>query len=100
MAGIYSVHTTLVNCIGCICRSKDDGAFNRESSAVIKLNQTVMYLRGVTKYLSLVCLLREDSFKKQGKGLSEKVTKYLALVFYPQRTALKNKVSAYRPKAR
>lgn len=51
------------------------GAFSREkpkeedqeSSAVIKLtNGTVMYLREVTKFLALVCILREDSFDKRG----------------------------------
>ncbi|XP_060575699.1 ras-related GTP-binding protein C-like isoform X1 [Ruditapes philippinarum] len=48
-------------------RSKEESAFNTESSSVIKLNNgTVMYLREVTKYLALVCILREDSFKKQG----------------------------------
>lgn len=29
-------------------------------------NSTVLYLREVNKYLALVCLLREDSFEKQG----------------------------------
>lgn len=49
-------------------RSKEESAFNTESSSVIKLNNgTVMYLREVTKYLALVCILRDDSFKRQGK---------------------------------
>ncbi len=30
-------------------------------------NSTVLYLREVNKYLALVCLLREDSFEKQGQ---------------------------------
>lgn len=48
-------------------RVKDESAFNTDSSSVIKLNNgTVMYLREVTKYLALVCILREDSFKRQG----------------------------------
>ncbi|XP_045181556.1 ras-related GTP-binding protein C-like isoform X2 [Mercenaria mercenaria] len=48
-------------------RVKEESAFNTESSSVIKLNNgTVMYLREVTKYLALVCILREDSFKRQG----------------------------------
>ncbi|KAL4218500.1 hypothetical protein ACF0H5_023234 [Mactra antiquata] len=48
-------------------RLKEENAFNTDSCAVIKLNNgTVMYLRQVTKYLALVCILREDSFKRQG----------------------------------
>lgn len=51
-----------------IFRLKEESTFNTDSSAVIKLNNgTVMYLRQVTKYLALVCILREDSFKRQGK---------------------------------
>ena len=49
-------------------RSKENGEFDRDSSSVIKLtNGTVMYLREVTKYLALVCILREESFEKQGE---------------------------------
>lgn len=48
-------------------RPKDENAFNTESSATIKLNNgTVMYLREVTKFLALVCILREESFDRQG----------------------------------
>lgn len=48
-------------------RAKEESAFNNDSSSVIRLNNgTVMYLREVTKYLALVCILREESFKKQG----------------------------------
>jgi len=48
-------------------RLKDESAFNTDSSAVIRLNNgTVMYLREVTKFLALVCILREDSFDRQG----------------------------------
>ena len=51
-----------------IFRSKENGEFDRDSSSVIKLtNGTVMYLREVTKYLALVCILREESFEKQGE---------------------------------
>ncbi|TPX60127.1 hypothetical protein PhCBS80983_g01994 [Powellomyces hirtus] len=40
---------------------------NGEGHAVIKLNNgMVLYLREVNSYLSLVCLLREDNFEKQG----------------------------------
>lgn len=48
-------------------RPKENGGFDQESSSVIKLtNGTVMYLREVTKYLALVCILREDSFERRG----------------------------------
>lgn len=48
-------------------KPKESGEFDRDSSSVIKLtNGTVMYLREVTKYLALVCILREDSFERQG----------------------------------
>ena len=41
--------------------------FDSDSYAVIRLDsKQVLYLREVNKYLALVCLLREDSFKKIG----------------------------------
>ncbi|XP_052763166.1 ras-related GTP-binding protein C-like isoform X2 [Mya arenaria] len=47
-------------------RIKEDNGSSQMSS-VIKLNNgTVMYLREVTKFLALVCILREDSFDKRG----------------------------------
>ena len=50
-----------------ICRPKEVN-FDQESSSVIKLtNGTVMYLREVTKFLALVCILREDSFDRRGE---------------------------------
>ncbi|XP_060086253.1 ras-related GTP-binding protein C-like [Ylistrum balloti] len=46
---------------------KDDAAFDTKSASIIKLNNgTVMYLREVNRYLALVCIMREDSFEKQG----------------------------------
>ncbi|KAJ3064459.1 hypothetical protein HK102_008201, partial [Quaeritorhiza haematococci] len=40
---------------------------SEEAHSIIKLNNgTVLYLRGVNRYLALVCLLREDNFEKQG----------------------------------
>jgi len=36
------------------------------SYAVIKLSNGVLYLRPVNASLALVCLIREDSFEKQG----------------------------------
>ncbi|KAJ8322302.1 hypothetical protein KUTeg_000776 [Tegillarca granosa] len=45
----------------------EDGAFDSHSSSIIKLNNgTILYLREVNRYLALVCILREDSFEKQG----------------------------------
>lgn len=47
--------------------SSDEAAFDNQSSSVIKLNNsTVLYLREVNKFLSLVCILREDNFSRQG----------------------------------
>lgn len=50
-------------------REGDGGtAYDTQSASVIRLNNsTVLYLREVNKYLALVCLLREDSFEKQGQ---------------------------------
>ena len=43
-------------------------AFDSQSSSLIKLNNgTILYLREVNKFLALVCILREDSFERQGK---------------------------------
>ncbi|XP_025089283.1 ras-related GTP-binding protein C-like isoform X1 [Pomacea canaliculata] len=48
-------------------RARDDGAFDGDSSAIIKLNtNTILYLREVNRHLALICILREDSFDKQG----------------------------------
>ena len=42
-------------------------AFDNESFAAIKLNNsTILYLREVNRYLALVCILREDSYERQG----------------------------------
>ncbi|MED6274630.1 hypothetical protein CHARACLAT_018269 [Characodon lateralis] len=42
-------------------------AYDNESSAIIKLNNTtVLYLKEVTKFLALVCILREESFERKG----------------------------------
>lgn len=51
-------------------RLKEDGsgsAYDKESMAIIKLNNTtVLYLKEVTKFLALVCILREESFERKG----------------------------------
>ena len=53
---------------------KDDiesETFDSQSSSIIKLNNsTILYLREVNRYLAVVCILREDSFDKQGIQLS------------------------------
>lgn len=53
-----------------LCRLKEDGsgsAYDKESMAIIKLNNTtVLYLKEVTKFLALVCILREESFERKG----------------------------------
>lgn len=53
------------------CHSlREDGsgsAYDKESMAIIKLNNTtVLYLKEVTKFLALVCILREESFERKG----------------------------------
>lgn len=52
-------------------RLKEDGsgsAYDEESMAIIKLNNTtVLYLKEVTKFLALVCILREESFERKGE---------------------------------
>ncbi|PVD32042.1 hypothetical protein C0Q70_07469 [Pomacea canaliculata] len=53
--------------MSCIYGARDDGAFDGDSSAIIKLNtNTILYLREVNRHLALICILREDSFDKQG----------------------------------
>lgn len=41
--------------------------YDKESLAIIKLNNTtVLYLKEVTKFLALVCFVREESFERKG----------------------------------
>ncbi|XP_063040000.1 ras-related GTP-binding protein D [Engraulis encrasicolus] len=41
--------------------------YDKESMAIIHLNNTtVMYLKEVTKFLAMVCFLREESFERKG----------------------------------
>ncbi|MGH0163256.1 UNVERIFIED_CONTAM: hypothetical protein FKN15_057188 [Acipenser sinensis] len=55
--------------VSCIYGLKEDGsgsAYDKESMAIIKLNNTtVLYLKEVTKFLALVCILREESFERK-----------------------------------
>ena len=56
--------------ISCIYGKKDDGqtnAYDTETTSVIRLtDSTVCYLREVNRFMALVCIMREDSFTKQG----------------------------------
>ncbi|XP_068505131.1 ras-related GTP-binding protein C isoform X3 [Syngnathus scovelli] len=56
--------------ISCIYGLLEDGsgcAYDKESLAIIKLNNTtVLYLKEVTEFLALVCILREESFERKG----------------------------------
>ncbi|ELT98835.1 hypothetical protein CAPTEDRAFT_21722 [Capitella teleta] len=56
--------------ISCIYGDEEEGdtsAFDQQSQSVIKLNNaTILYLREVNKFLALVCILREDSYDRQG----------------------------------
>lgn len=55
-------------------RLMEDGsgcAYDKESLAIIKLNNTtVLYLKEVTKFLALVCILREENFERKGGASS------------------------------
>ncbi len=57
-------------CVLPLGRLMQDGsgcAYDKESLAIIKLNNTtVLYLKEVTKFLALVCILREESFERKG----------------------------------
>uniref|UniRef100_A0A8C0D2N5 Ras-related GTP-binding protein n=1 Tax=Balaenoptera musculus TaxID=9771 RepID=A0A8C0D2N5_BALMU len=63
--------------ISCIYGLKEDGAgtpYDKESTAIIKLNNTtVLYLKEVTKFLALVCFVREESFERKETETSVKV---------------------------
>ncbi|KAM9495135.1 ras-related GTP binding Cb isoform 1-T1 [Clarias gariepinus] len=56
--------------VSCIYGLKEDSsgsAYDEGSLAIIKLNNTtVLYLKEVTRFLALVCILREESFDKKG----------------------------------
>ena len=45
----------------------DASTFDSQSSSLIKLNNaTVLYLKEVNRCLALVCIMRENSFERQG----------------------------------
>uniref|UniRef100_A0A3Q1F2J4 Ras-related GTP-binding protein n=1 Tax=Acanthochromis polyacanthus TaxID=80966 RepID=A0A3Q1F2J4_9TELE len=66
--------------VSCIYGLMDDGggcAYDRESLAIIKLNNTtVLYLKEVTKFLALVCILREESFERKAHNGKKKYKMY------------------------
>ena len=42
--------------------------FSEQSASIIKLNNsTVLYMRGVNRYLALVCVMREEAMERQGR---------------------------------
>ncbi|XP_034016347.1 ras-related GTP binding Cb [Thalassophryne amazonica] len=56
-----------VSCIYGLIGDSSGCAYDEESLAIIKLNNTtVLYLKEVTKFLALVCILREESFERKG----------------------------------
>lgn len=56
-----------VSCIYGLEESSKSIAFDKESSSVIRLSSGyVVYLREVSNYLALVCVMREKSFAKSG----------------------------------
>jgi hypothetical protein len=67
-----------------VCRARDDGAFDGNSSSIIKLNtNSVLYMREVNRHLALVCILREDSFERQGILFIIYLIYHLYVLYYP-----------------
>ncbi len=61
-------HYGAVSCHNSLREDGSGSAYDKESMAIIKLNNTtVLYLKEVTKFLALVCILREESFERKGK---------------------------------
>ncbi|XP_026106852.1 ras-related GTP-binding protein D isoform X3 [Carassius auratus] len=56
-----------ISCIYGLTGDEVGTPYDKESMAIIHLNNTtVMYLKEVTKFLALVCFLREESFERKG----------------------------------
>uniref|UniRef100_A0A3B3T8U7 Ras-related GTP-binding protein n=1 Tax=Paramormyrops kingsleyae TaxID=1676925 RepID=A0A3B3T8U7_9TELE len=56
-----------ISCIYGLTGEEAGIPYDKESMAIIRLNNTtVMYLKEVTKFLALVCFLREESFERKG----------------------------------
>ena len=46
-------------------------SFDKESGSIIRLNnKTILYLREVSRFLALVCILREDNYDRPGKFIN------------------------------
>uniref|UniRef100_A0A3B3T796 Ras-related GTP-binding protein n=1 Tax=Paramormyrops kingsleyae TaxID=1676925 RepID=A0A3B3T796_9TELE len=57
-----------ISCIYGLTGEEAGIPYDKESMAIIRLNNTtVMYLKEVTKFLALVCFLREESFERKGQ---------------------------------
>ncbi|KAG2467683.1 RRAGD protein, partial [Polypterus senegalus] len=55
-----------ISCIYGLSGDECGTPYDKESMAIIRLNNTtVMYLKEVTKFLALVCFLREESFERK-----------------------------------
>ncbi|KAL3832739.1 hypothetical protein ACJMK2_024354 [Sinanodonta woodiana] len=52
--------------VSCVYGEQDGPLFDTQSTSVIKLNNHVLYLRKVNRYIALICILKTDNFKKQG----------------------------------
>ncbi|XP_065830023.1 ras-related GTP-binding protein C-like isoform X2 [Oscarella lobularis] len=56
-----------ISCIYGLNEEGDGSAYDTKSASIIRLNNsTIVYLREVNRYLALICLMREESFEKQG----------------------------------
>ena len=63
-----------VCCMFGLKENRSGSAYHKESKAIIKLNNTtVLYLKEVTKFLALVCILREESFERKGNDILKTV---------------------------
>lgn len=57
--------------------------YDKESMAIIHLNNTtVMYLKEVTKFLALVCFLREESFERKGELSEHQATTFGVILMF------------------
>ena len=68
----YELHCDMINVVtdvSCIYGLNENGsgsAYGKEFMAIIKLNNTTaIYLKEVTRFLVLVCTLREESFEQK-----------------------------------
>lgn len=85
--------------VSCIYGLMADGsgcAYDKGSMAAIRLNNTtVLYLKEVTKFLALVCILREESFEKKGATRCKLNTEQMTLWNFHQRRTSGGSFSSY-----